>query len=105
MSLPPVTGPAPGPGLPGPGDDEPPEPPAWLDAEWLESGWLEQDLDSTREEPSVAELFGMWPDPQADGPDDADDLRFTDPGGEAEAETLGAGFTHDLPSDPSHGFA
>jgi hypothetical protein len=90
MSLPPVGGPAPGSGLPTqPDDADPPELPDWLEAEWLE---LERDLD--REEPSEAEMFGLWPDP----PDETD----VDPAG---PEALGAGFTHDVPSDPPVGFA
>ena len=102
MPLPPVKGPVPGPELPGPPDDDPPEFPTWLEAEWLETGWLENEGDLRREEPSDAELFGLWPDPEAGVPDDADDLRSA---GEDQAEALGAGFTHDLPSDPPHGFA
>jgi hypothetical protein len=83
MSLPPVAGS----GLPGSPDDyDPPELPDWLEAEWLE---LERDLD--REEPSEAEMFGLWPDP----PD----------GTGLAPEALGAGFTHDLLSDPPFGFA
>jgi hypothetical protein len=89
VSLPPAEGPSPGPGLPGLPDDDPPVLPEWLEAEWLE---LERDLD--REEPSEAEMFGLWPDP----PDGAG----LDPAG---PEVLGAGFTRDLPSDPPSGFA
>jgi hypothetical protein len=95
MSLPPVSGP--GPGLPGPLDDDPPELPGWLEAEWLE-----QELSLDREEPPEAELLGLWPDPLAGAPDDADDLT---PVAAPPHEALGAGFTHDLPSDPPRGFA
>ena len=91
MSLPPVGGPTPGPGLSDLPNDDPPELPDWLEADWLES---ERDLD--REEPSEAEMFGLWPDPPAEAPND-------DEGG--GPEVLGAGFTHDLPSDPPFGFA
>ncbi|HEY3902914.1 MAG TPA: HNH endonuclease signature motif containing protein [Streptosporangiaceae bacterium] len=93
MSLPPVGKPTSGPGLPGLPDDDPPELPGWLEAEWLES---ERDLD--REEPSDAEMFGLWPDrPAEPGVDSA--------GPSPAPEALGAGFTHDLPSDPPFGFA
>src|SRR6266705_1049921 len=99
MSLPPVAGPASGPGLPGPpGDEDPPDFPAWLEAEWLEQ---ERDLD--RAEPPDAELDGLWPDLLAGGPGDAGHLG--DHGAAAPPESLGAGFTHDLPSDPPSGFA
>jgi hypothetical protein len=98
MSLPPVGGPACGPGLPGPPEDVPPELPAWVEAEWLED-----DFAAALEEPTEAELLGLWPDLLAGAPDDADDL------GQAAApdppEAIGAGFTHDLPSDPPAGFA
>jgi hypothetical protein len=90
MSLPPVGGPAsgPGPGLPGTPDDEgPPELPEWLEAEWLD-----YELGLDREEPSDAELFGLSPDPLTEAADDRPDA-------------LGAGFTRDLPSDPPVGFA
>lgn len=103
MSLPPVHGPASGPGLPGwpdvgPPDDGPPEIPAWLEAEWLDADL--DDLD--REEPTAGELFGLWPDPLAGAPEDADDLGVAPV---SAAEAIGAGFTHDLPSDPALGFA
>ena len=104
MSLPPVRGPASGPALPGQPDDDdgPPLFPAWMEADWLE---YERDLD--REEPSDAELNGLWADPLVGVPEDAGGLGGADPGpaDPSPAEALGAGFTRDLPSDPPHGFA
>ncbi|HET7017073.1 MAG TPA: hypothetical protein VFI65_24335 [Streptosporangiaceae bacterium] len=82
-------------GLP---DDGPPELPDWFEADWLEC-----ELSVDREEPTEAELFGLSPDPLAGAPEDADDLVdgiVADP-----PEAMGAGFTHDLPSDPPFGFA
>ncbi len=99
MSLPPVAGPASGPGLPGPPDDEdPPDFPAWLETEWFE-----HERDTDRAEPPDAELYGLWPDPLAGEPEDAGHLE--DLAAAAPPESLGAGFTHDLPSDPPFGFA
>jgi hypothetical protein len=88
MPLPPIVG------LP---EDGPPELPEWFEAEWLE---FEGSLD--REEPSEAELYGLAPDPLAGAPDDAGEVGVTDPD---VPEAIGAGFTHDLPSDPPFGFA
>ena len=88
MPLPPVTG------LP---DDGPPELPDWFEDEWLE---LEGSLD--REEPPEAELYGLAPDPLTGAPDDAGEVASSAP---SPPEAIGAGFTHDLPSDPPFGFA
>ncbi|HET7012846.1 MAG TPA: HNH endonuclease signature motif containing protein [Streptosporangiaceae bacterium] len=81
-----------------PDDDGPPAFP-----DWLEADWIEHELDLDREEPSDAELNGLWHDPLAGAPEDARDLGGSAAQGPAEA--LGAGFTRDLPSDPPSGFA
>ncbi|HEY3904701.1 MAG TPA: hypothetical protein VGM14_12400 [Streptosporangiaceae bacterium] len=72
MSLPPVGGSAPGPGLPGLPDDDDGQPvsPEWLEDPWLEAEWLESERDLNREEPPEADLNGPWPDPEADAPGD-----------------------------------
>ncbi len=84
----------------------------------------DQDRDGPEpEEPSDAELLGIWPDPFAGPPDGADewlaDLSLPDlealaarwiaeSGAEsdaAESGPLAAGFTHDLPTEAAVGFA
>src|SRR6185437_3717783 len=98
MSLPPVSGPVPGPpGLPGLPDDEPPVFPAWLETEWLD-----QELGLDREEPSEAELLGLWPDPMTGAPDDASELRAPDP---AHGFTVGGPMDQMVPGPELAGFA
>jgi hypothetical protein len=69
---------------------------------WLEAEWLDYELDVDREEPTAADLLGLSPDSLAGAPDDAGDLS---PAAPDAAEAIGAGFTHDLPSDSPFGFA
>ncbi len=56
MSLPPVGGPPPEPGLPGLPEDD-----SWLESDWLESDWLEAERTMDREEPPEEELPGAPP--------------------------------------------